>query len=145
MIYRHTQIGTVILAAAAPILVVGVIAWVNSGVDWLGASIVGVAVLTASLFGSLTVEVDHDRVRSWFGVGLIRKQINAVDITDVKTARTRWFDGWGVRLTREGWVHNVSGFDVVRITLVSGRKFGIGTDEPLALLTAIRECARLPG
>jgi hypothetical protein len=50
----------------------------------------------------------------------------------------------GIHHTPYGWLYNVSGFDVVAITLRDGRKFAVGTDDPHGLITAIlagfREC-----
>jgi len=36
------------------------------------------------------------------------------------------------------WVYNVSGLEAVEVTLRSGKRFRIGTDEPEALLTALQ-------
>ena len=49
-----------------------------------------------------------------------------------------YLEGWGIHLSRFGWLYNVSGFDAVAITLVSGKRFALGTDEPQALLAALR-------
>ena len=97
-----------------------------------------VLVVVAALFANLTVEVSNGRLFVRFGVGLIRKSFRIGDIVGVDAVRNRWYYGWGVRYTPHGWLFNVSGLDAVEIALENGRKYRIGTDEPEALLAAIR-------
>ena len=89
------------------------------------------------LFGSLTVEVDEEELRHWFGPGFWKKSYQLLDIKSAKVVRNSWFWGWGIRLTPHGWLYNVSGFDAVQIQLRSGRTFRIGTDDPQGLFEAI--------
>ena len=89
------------------------------------------------LFGSLTVEVDEEELRHWFGPGFWKKSYQLLDIESAKVVRNSWFWGWGIRLTPHGWLYNVSGFDAVQIQLRSGRTFRIGTDDPQGLFEAI--------
>ena len=89
------------------------------------------------LFGSLTVEVDEEELRHWFGPGFWKKSYQLLDIESAKVVRNSWFWGWGIRLTPHGWLYNVSGFDAVQIQLRSGRTFRIGTDYPQGLFEAI--------
>ncbi len=49
----------------------------------------------------------------------------------------RWYYGWGIRLTPQGWLWNVAGLDAVELTFSNGKKFRIGTDEPGKLLEAL--------
>ena len=80
----------------------------------VGAFIVGVILL----FGSLTVELDGERLRLSFGVGLIRRSFPLSMIRRVETVRNRWYYGWGIRWTPHGWLFNVSGFDAVQMEYV---------------------------
>jgi len=89
------------------------------------------------LFGSLTVEVDEEELRHWFGPGFWKKSYQLLHIESAKVVRNSWFWGWGIRLTPHGWLYNVSGFDAVQIQLRSGRTFRIGTDDPQGLFEAI--------
>ena len=89
------------------------------------------------LFGSLTVEVDEEELRHWFGPGFWRKTYMLQDIESANVVRNSWFWGWGIRLTPNGWLYNVSGLDAVQLQLRSGRKLRIGTDDPQGLVEAI--------
>jgi hypothetical protein len=52
--------------------------------------------------------------------------------------RNPWYYGWGIRITPDGLLYNVSGTRAVEITLTDGSKLRLGTDEPEALCQAIR-------
>jgi len=97
----------------------------------------GLLLFMTWLFGSLTVEVDEEELRHWFGPGFWKKSYQLLDIESAKVVRNSWFWGWGIRLTPHGWLYNVSGFDAVQIQLRSGRTFRIGTDDPQGLFEAI--------
>lgn len=60
------------------------------------------------------------------------------DWSDAEVARSRWWEGWGIRITPRGMLYNVSGTDAVEINLRSGQRLWIGTDEPEALAQALR-------
>ena len=51
---------------------------------------------------------------------------------------TRWFYGWGIRLTSRGWLWNTSGFDAVELTYLNGKRFIIGKDDPIGLAAEIQ-------
>ena len=93
---------------------------------------------TAWLFHSLTIEI-ADRELCWrFGPGLIQKSVSLNEIVSAEPVRTG--PSWGIHWSpRTGWLYNVSGFDAVLVTLRGGKKLAVGTDEPEALSTAIRQ------
>ena len=94
---------------------------------------VPVLLLVGWLFYSLTIEVGNGELRWSFGPGLIRKSVALDQIASAEAVRTSFVEGWGIHWSRFGWLYNVSGFDAVQITLRSGKKFALGTDEPKAL------------
>ena len=96
--------------------------------------ILGIVVV---LFHSLTVRISRSDIALSFGVGLIRKRFPIGDIRSVRIARNRWYNGWGIRKIRGGWLYNVSGFDAIEIQLKNERKYRIGTDQPEKLLAAV--------
>lgn len=136
--YRHTQVGTLILG-----LLIGtgvIVLWqlprsASPSPVWLvllGLLVVGV------LFGSLTTEVDHEHFRFWFGPGLIRRTFPLARISACRTVTNPWWYGWGIRRTPYGWLYNVAGLQAVEIELQDGRLLRIGTDEPEELCRWIR-------
>jgi hypothetical protein len=100
-------------------------------------SMCGILCFMAWLFGSLTVAVDNEELRHWFGPGFWKKSYQLLDIESATVVRNSWFWGWGIRLTPHGWLYNVSGLDAVQLQLQSGRKLRIGTDDPQGLVEAI--------
>ena len=137
--YTHTQRGMVLLTVFA--LIAGGLVLLgarNPGFPPILGTTAVVLAVVASLFGSLTVAVSRERLSLRFGIGLIRKSFPIADIRSVEVVRNRWYYGWGIRYTPHGWLFNVSGLDAVEIALGNGRKYRVGTDEPQALLAAIR-------
>src|SRR5437764_599550 len=128
--YRHTQIGWTVLAISFIVLPILMIALNASGASALPFVLAGVI---SVLFGSLTVIVDDRRIAWRFGIGLIRKSVPIASVSSFQSVRTRWWYGWGIRLTPLGWLYNVSGLSAVALTLTNGKQVLIGTDEPEAL------------
>ena len=90
------------------------------------------------LFYGLTVEVNRDTVQLYFGFGLIHRSILREHIATVMQVRNGWWYGFGIRLTPHGWMWNISGLEAVELTYRDGKKFRIDTDEPEALLKALK-------
>jgi hypothetical protein len=139
MLYRHTQVGSVILGFAISICVtLGLAGFLAGTLHWMLPAMVALAV-AAILFGSLTIEILDGELRCRFGIGLIRKRFPLRHVVAVETVRNSWIWGWGIRYTPHGWLFNVSGLDAVELTLVGDKRVRIGTDEPDALARAIRQ------
>lgn len=132
--YRHTQIGWLILA------VVGLPALLTlfSGDMLKGAWIPFTFFLVVLvLFCVLTVEVNDEEVVASFGPGLIRRRIPIDEIDTCAPVINKWWFGWGLRVIPGGVMFNVSGLRAVHLTLKNGKQFRIGSDEPDRLLEAI--------
>jgi hypothetical protein len=98
-----------------------------------------IPLLCAWLFHSLTVEIADGELRWRFGPGLISKRVPLDMITSAAPVRTNVIEGWGIHLSRFGWLYNVSGFDAVAIRMKNGQHFALGTDEPEALAAQLAE------
>lgn len=142
--YEHTQPGTLLRitlsAIAIGVAASGVVLLIQetdreSGVLMLVVSLVPLIFL--GLFHSLNVRLSKRDVFFSFGPGLIRRTISFDDIGSAAAVRNHWYNGWGIKKIRGGWLCNVSGFDAVELTRKNGRKTRIGTDEPKKLLAAI--------
>jgi hypothetical protein len=99
--------------------------------------VAAVLLIITWLFHSLTIEIGAGELRWRFGPGLIRGSVPLEEIASARAVRTNILEGWGIHWSRFGQLYNVSGFDAVAITLQSGRRFALGTDDPQQL------CARL--
>ncbi len=152
--YENTQPGTFIrIMTGSWVVFCGVLAGVMLALGEKEAAIV-LGVITVMLavingivfvlFHSLTVRISPSDIAISFGVGLIRKRFPIGDIRSVRTVRNRWYNGFGIRKIRGGWLYNVSGFDAIEIQLKNERKYRIGTDQPMKLLAAVESALAGP-
>ncbi len=139
MRYRHTQTGWVTLTGMAAGLVIVGVALVNADENRIALAVLVLLVTAMVAYSSLTVTLTDDTLEMRFGPGLIRRRYRLADVKSSRVVRNRFYYGWGTRLTPHGWLYNVSGLDAVEVQFKTGRKVRIGTDEPQALDTAIRE------
>lgn len=133
--YLHTQRGTVIRVAMA-LITLGLIA----GAFTVRPLLIGVPVclVITWLFHSLTIEIADGELRWRFGPGLFRKRVRLEEILSAEPVRTNVLEGWGIHLSRYGWLYNVSGFEAVAIRLKNGKRFALGSDEPSVLASRLR-------
>ena len=137
MRYEHTQFGywtSAIVVALAAVIAARIGSYLVFGLMCL------VTLLAASLFGTLTTSIDGDAVLVRFGpIGLIRERFALADIVTARAVRNSPVHGWGMRYIRHGRLWNVWGLDAVELQLRNGTRFRIGTDEPQALVMALRQ------
>jgi hypothetical protein len=93
--------------------------------------------VAAIVFSSLTVRVSDDTLAWQFGPGMVRKSVPLGAVASAEPTTTSALEGWGIHLTRRGWLYNVAGQRAVLVTLRDGTRFLIGSDEPEALASAI--------
>ncbi|HSY19037.1 MAG TPA: hypothetical protein VK815_11910 [Candidatus Acidoferrales bacterium] len=138
--YEHTQSGKLIvmllLAMAAVMAVLGLC------LAWPLLICVPIVLVTAWLFHSLTIELTTEDLRWHFGPGLVSKRVRLAEIASAKAVQTTFLEGWGIHLSRFGWLYNVAGRDAVAIGMRNGKKFALGTDEPEALCAIIQQNLR---
>ena len=104
----------------------------------IGFAIPGaVLFLVAILFHCLTVRVSDGAIRLSFGIGLIGKSFAISGIESTKVTQSRWYNGWGIKMIKGGWLFNVSGFGAVELNMKNGKRYMIGSDEPDRLHEAI--------
>lgn len=98
-----------------------------------------ITTLASALFGTLTTVVDGRAVAVRFGpIRLIRDRFEVADITFARVVRNSPLYGIGMRYIPHGRLWNLWGLDAVELQLRNGTRFRIGTDEPQALLGALR-------
>ena len=135
--YRHYQSpGWFMLFI--PVFSVIVLFLVTTGsfsVVWI---VILIGLIVGTLFWGLTVEVNKDIIRLSFGFGIIHRSIPRERIATVTQVRNRWWYRLGIKWTPHGWMWSISGLDAVELTYHTGKKFRIGTDEPEALLEALK-------
>lgn len=139
--YEHTQTGYVmvwVLFAAAYAVASGRF-FEASAARQISLVISVLLLITIILFYKLTITIEDETLCASFGIGLIRKKLPVSGIAGCEPIRIRWWYGWGIHLTPDGWLYNVAGGDAVAVTLRDGRKIAFGTDDPDGLISAIRD------
>ena len=134
--YRHTQVGVlpIILFASITAICIVVAIRSNLAVVWLVNLVIAIVGLGVSY---LTTIVSPERVEVIFGPKLFRRRIPVAEIVSAEPALTFPLEGWGIRITGEGMLYNISGDQAVRIHLRSGTSLRIGTDDPAGFTAAI--------
>jgi hypothetical protein len=118
--------------------ITGIVSPTGRGGLLIRAIIEVILLVCAIVFSKLTIKIDGESLEASFATGLIRKKVPLAEIAECEPVRIRWWYGWGIHLTPNGWLYNVSGLDAVAIKLRSGRKFAVGTDDADGLTAAIR-------
>ncbi len=139
MIYKHTQIGyLIIFILLAVILLFGIIL-TQAGFNFIILAPMFFILFLLASFASLKVMIDENYLWIKFGYGLFRKRFMLKEISSTRTVKNHWYYGWGIRLWLwpRMWIYNVSGFDAVEIKMKNGKTYRIGTDEPKKLEHAI--------
>ncbi|MFC1995461.1 hypothetical protein ACFLVM_01100 [Chloroflexota bacterium] len=137
--YEHTQVGYVIIAVMAAVMVLIGAVLANAGINWIAIAVLVIIAVALVLFSSLTVVIWEEELEARFGPGPIRKRLKLNEIESCQVVKNHWYYGWGIRLTPHGVLYNVSGFHAVEIKLRTGKKFRIGTDVPQELEETIRQ------
>ena len=137
MAYKHTQFGWVMVGLVGAVILLLLVIGFSEIKGVLPALVILGLVLL--LFYALTVEIDSERIRFRFGIGVVRKSIPLEHIVSCKPVQNHWFCGWGIRWWGRGWLYNVSGFQAVELELNTGKRLRIGTDEPESLVQAIHQ------
>jgi hypothetical protein len=138
--YEHTQPGTLMIAVLVISAIVCVaIAYGDTGAArWVvGALAIGMIIL-AWLFSSLTVVVNGNEVRWYFGPGAWDYRVALSDIVSAHPVRNSWLNGFGVRMAPGFRLYNVSGLDAVELKLKDGNVRRIGTDDAPGLAAALQ-------
>lgn len=138
--YDHTETGWVIIAVlgsafAAGLAIAGA-AYAKQG-GYAAFIAPAIVLLALAAFYKMRVTVDGEAVRFSMGVGLIRKTVLLSEISAAYAASSPWHAGWGIRYIGNGWLFNVSSLNAVELTLNSGRRIMIGTDDQAGLHAAV--------
>ena len=149
-IYQHTQPGHTLnwILRACLMILLGVVVLLGArdgfrqiALHWAGATgffIIALGLLFSLVaFRSLTVTADDEQIELWFGPGWIRRKFALADIESCRPVRNSILLGWGIRWFPGCWTFNVSGLQAVELKMKDGKRFRIGTDEPILLCEAI--------
>lgn len=148
--YKHTQVGYLIIFITLVVLVL--FAWAqitarmeppspDSGTNFAITALMALILFVLASFSTLTVTIDEQFLNIRFGWGIYHKKFPLSEIASGRKVKNHWYYGWGIRLWfwPKMWIYNVSGFDAVELTMINGKIYRIGTDEPEKLETIIKQ------
>ena len=109
--YRHTQYGIFMFLVLLLIgILIAVVALRILAEDRVPSAIlmVGVYLFGLLMFYSLTVEILEEKLRFWFGIGIIQKTIALSEIQSVKEVKNPWYYFGGVKSIQGGWLYAIA-------------------------------------
>lgn len=138
--YSHTQVGWVIFVCLWVSILITVFATLlTKEFVWVVTMVIVILFVCLINFATLTIRVDREKIRLYFGPGLVRKTFPISEVLSSRVVSNPWSAGWGIRLTRGGWLFNVSGTHGVELEMKSGAKHRLGTDQPEELDSFIKQ------
>lgn len=137
--YKHTQVGYLIITIFSIAILFLAFLIIIYEFNWIVFAVLIVLALCMLLFAKMTVIIDKDNLEIFFGPGFIKKKFSLKEIDSVKIVKNPWFYGWGIHITPNGWLYNVSGFYAIEIKTKKGTKYRIGTDDPEKLEKTLKE------
>jgi hypothetical protein len=97
-------------------------------------------VVVLSMFGHLQIRLNRELLQWQFGfLGWPKWTLRIQDIRHVEVCETAWYEGRGIRFTREGMLYNADGRGAVRIIKTDGTRLRLGSAEPEVLSARIKE------
>lgn len=92
------------------------------------------------LFYGLTINLTPDLIEVSFGIGLISRRIQLVQIKTLEIVKNPWYYGWGIRFIPQGMLYNISRSDGIELTFNhTNRVVRIGTKDPMNLKQEIEK------
>ena len=138
--YRHTQYGVLMFIV---FLLSGVLlVFIAQEKIFEGRSLSALITLLIYFFGvasfySFTIEIVDEKLKFWFGVGVIRKAYSVKEIQSVTAIINPWYYVWGIKSVAGGWFWAIAPGEAVEILLKNGKVVQLGTDESGKLKAAI--------
>lgn len=138
--YRHTQYGAwMFVVFLMTGILIGVVALtiISEGRILSAIFMICVYLFGLGLFFSFTVEISEEKLKFWFGIGVIRKTYALSEIQSTKEVENPWYYFWGVKSVPGGWFYAIAPGTAVEIELKNGRVVQLGTNQPEKLKQAI--------
>ena len=100
--------------------------------------ILSINLLVTLLFFSLTIVIDEQTLRWYFGFGIISKDVELSQIVQTSVYKTKWYQGIGIRMLNDGWLYNASVGQTIKINLTDGKNIYLGCKDADALQQALK-------
>jgi len=100
--------------------------------------ILSINLLVTLLFFSLTIVIDEQKLRWYYGFGIISKDVELSQIVETSAYKTKWYQGIGIRMLSDGWLYNASVGQAIKITLADRKNIYLGCKNVDALQQALK-------
>ena len=106
---------------------------------WVAAALmIFLYALGVALFYSFTIEISEEKLKFYFGIGLIRKSYLIREIESVRQVVNPWYYFWGAKSIPGGWFYAIAPGEAVEIILKNGKIVQLGTNQSRKLRDAIQ-------
>ena len=113
---------------------------------WVAAALMIILyALGVVLFYSFTIEISEEKLKFYFGIGLIRKTYLISEIEFVRQVVNPWYYFWGAKSIPGGWFYAIAPGEAVEIILKNGKIVQLGTNQSGELKEAITKAMRRIG
>ena len=133
--YKQTEINYSLIII---LLVISAFIILSPELAGLKIIILSINLLVTLLFFSLTIVIDEQKLRWYFGFGIISKDVELSQIVETSAYKTKWYQGIGIRMLNDGWLYNASVGQAVKITLTDGKNIYLGCKDADALQQALK-------
>ncbi len=112
--YKQTEVNKVLLTLLFILsaIIIFTSSHISSAVIALSINLV-----VAVLFYSMTVGVSGNKIYWYFGFGFLRKEVELSDTVQTSLYETKWYQGIGIRMLKDGWLYNASVGKALKLTL----------------------------
>ena len=122
---------------------VGIAFWVTASVTrppplFIPIVVMALVALIIMTFSTLIIEVTDRDIAFGFRFGAMRRRIPFTDIVRAERSTIAWWHGTGVKYGWKSTNYLVWPGPAVALTLTSGRTIRVGTDDPDAVLAALK-------
>lgn len=141
ILYSHQQVGIVQLSAGIiGLIIILITAFFCQDIIMLLLIPIIALVLGIVFFSTMIVEITPNVLQVKFGpVSVIKRTFQFDKISSYKLVKNPWYYGYGVRWIPKGTLYNIAGPDALELTLLTGKRVQIGTDEPEKIFEAFEK------
>lgn len=138
--YRHTQYGAlmfIVFLITGVLIAVVAVAIIAEGRMLAAVIMILGYLLGLGMFYSSTIEISEEKLKFWFGIGIVRKTFVLSEIQSSKEVDIPWYYFWGVKSIPGGWLWSIAPGTGVEIVLKNGSIVLLGTNQPEKLKQAV--------
>lgn len=138
--YRHTQYGAlmfIVFLITGVLIAVVAVAIIAEGRMLAAVIMILGYLLGLGMFYSSTIEISEEKLKFWFGIGIVRKTFVLSEIQSSKEVDIPWYYFWGVKSIPGGWLWSIAPGTGVEIVLKNGSLVLLGTNQPEKLKQAV--------